>query len=187
MRSSLSVGTLSLAATIFFYLPTQSVAQHQGAARCRTCHLAQFKSWEETKMAKAFDLLKPGVAAKAKREHKLDPDKDYTKDSNCLPCHVTGYGKPGGFQSLEATPALAGVQCEACHGPGGGYLKPNLMSLENKAYKRTEIVAAGLVIPNVKTCKECHNEKSPFYKPFDFEARKTQGTHQHLPLKFPHS
>lgn len=156
-----------------------------GVKRCRVCHLAEARAWEQTKMAKVFDLLKPGVAAEAKKAHKLDPDKDYTKDATCLPCHTTGYGK-GGFQSLEATPDLAGVTCEVCHGPGGGYLKPNLMSLTNKEYKLADVQAAGLILPDVKTCQTCHNPKSPFYQPFDFEERKAKGVHPIVPLKFKH-
>ncbi len=164
--------------------PIQS--QYVGTSRCRVCHLQQAKSWQETKMAKAFELLKPGVAAEAKQAHKLDPAKDYTKDATCLACHTTGYGKPGGFVSFEETPNLVGIQCEVCHGPGREYLKPGKMTLQNKEYKRADLVAAGMVVPSEATCKTCHNEKSPFYQPFDYESRKRQGTHEHQPLKFPH-
>ncbi|MFQ5663302.1 MAG: cytochrome c family protein [Terriglobia bacterium] len=175
----LAVGGMAL-------LPKTAGAQYLAAKRCRPCHLAQFKSWQQTRMAKAFELLKPGVSADAKRAHNLDPDKDYTSDPNCVSCHVTGYGQPGGFVSLEKTPTLAGVQCDACHGPGKAYLKPNLMSLKNKAYKRNDLVAAGMVIPSAETCQSCHNEKSPFYQAFDYEARVGQGTHVHKPLKYKH-
>lgn len=168
-------------------LPLTAAAQYVGAARCRACHLPLARSWEQTKMAKAFELLKPGVAVEVKRAHKLDPAKDYTHDSNCLPCHVTGYGKPGGFETIEKTPGLAGVGCEVCHGAGGNYLKAKLMSLENKEYKRADLLAAGLTVPDVKICQGCHNPKSPFYKPFDYQSRKLQGTHEHLPLKYPHT
>jgi hypothetical protein len=67
-------------------------------------------------MAKSFDLLKPGVAAEAKTAHNLEPNKDYTADAECLSCHTTGYGQPGGFVSVAETPKLVGVQCEVCHG-----------------------------------------------------------------------
>lgn len=137
-------------------------------------------------MAKAFELLQPGVAAEAKSSHNLDPNKDYTTESECLACHTTGYGQPAGFVSPEDTPFLVGVQCEACHGAGNPYLTPALMSLKNKEYKRSELVGAGMVVPSEETCTVCHNEQSPFYQPFDFETRKLQGTHKHLPLKFNH-
>ena len=186
MRTTVSVATVGWMVVFMLFMPARSHAQFVGAAKCRVCHLPQLKSWEQTKMAKAFDLLKPGAAAEAKRSHKLDPDKDYTHDPNCISCHVTGYGEPGGFVSVGKTPNLVGVQCEACHGPGEGYLKPNRMSFQNKEYKRGDLVAAGMVIPSAETCQRCHNQKSPFYKPFDFKARVGQGTHAHEALKYKH-
>lgn len=162
--------------------------EYVGVKKCRVCHMEQAKAWEQTKMAKVFELLKPGAAADVKKAHNLDPEKDYTKDANCLQCHTTGYGK-GGFKDIESTPDLAGVTCEACHGPGGSYLKPALMSLSNKEFKLADVEAAGLVIPDAKTCANCHNEKSPFVEKgasFDFEKRKAQGTHQHFELKYKH-
>jgi mono/diheme cytochrome c family protein len=161
-----------------------------GAKKCKMCHLKQYTTWETTRMAKSFEVLKPGARAEEKKRAGLDPAADYTADPKCLGCHTTGYGKPGGFESLAATPDLVGVQCESCHGPGGDYLAKDKMSLQNKEYKREEMLAAGLVVPNAKTCTTtCHNEKSPFAKPgeaFDFEARKTKGTHEHLELKYKH-
>jgi hypothetical protein len=178
--------TLILALSVLFLLPAAAEAQYVGGHKCRVCHLPQFKSWQGTRMAKAFELLKPGVSAEAKKAQNLDPDKDYTSDPKCVECHVTGYGQPGGFVSLAETPKLVGVQCEVCHGPGGGYLKPELMSLKNKEYKRSDLVAADMVIPSEETCQGCHNNKSPFFKPFDYETRKREGTHKHIPLKYKH-
>ena len=176
-----------------FVVSASSVAtakpSYVGSSKCRICHLPQYKSWQQTKMAQAYELLKPGKAAEAKQKAKLDSNKDYTRDPVCLACHTTGYGQPSGFRDIATTPDLAGVGCEACHGPGADYLKPNRMSLQNKEYKRAEVLAAGLVIPDKQTCAACHNAKSPFVQPgasFDFEKRKSQGTHEHSPLKFKH-
>jgi hypothetical protein len=161
-----------------------------GAKKCRACHLKQFQSWEQTRMAKSFELLKAGVHADAKKKMKVDPQKDYTHDEKCLPCHTTGYGKPGGFASLEKTPEMVGVQCESCHGAGGDYLKEGLMTLKNKEYKRADLVKAGLVIVNGETCTSlCHNSKSPFVTKdyvFNYEERKKKGIHELIPLKYPH-
>jgi len=163
---------------------------YQGTKKCKKCHIKQYKSWSQTKMAQAFELLKPGVRAEGKKSVGLDPDADYSTDETCIPCHTTGYGKSGGFISLEETPELAGVGCEVCHGPGEGYLREGYMTMKNKTYKRSEVISAGLVIPDASTCIDlCHNEKSPFFKadqPFDWEKRKSQGTHEHLPLKYEH-
>ena len=163
-------------------------ATYVGAKKCKACHLKQYTTWSATKMAGAFELLRPGVRAEAKRRVKYDPAKDYTHDAACLGCHTTGYGKPGGFRSIEETPDLAGVQCEACHGPHSNVLK--VMTIQNKAYKHTEVLAAGLQVPDENTCRgTCHNTKSAFVAAnyqFDFAAKKKQGTHEHIPLKFPH-
>jgi len=162
-------------------------AQYVSASKCRACHLPESKSWEQTKMSQAFELLKPGVRAEAKKAHNLDPDKDYTQDEQCVQCHTTGHGAPGGFESVEKTPNLTGVQCEACHGAGGEFTKPELMSFQNKEFKLTDVVAAGLnPKPDLTTCQTCHNDKNPFNKPFDFETRKAAGVHQQFPLKYAH-
>jgi hypothetical protein len=139
-------------------------------------------------MAKSFELLKPGVRAEAKKKFKQDPAKDYTHDSSCLPCHTTGYGRAGGFRSIEETPDLAGVQCESCHGAHSEVLK--VMTIKNKSYKKSEVLAAGLEVPSENTCRDrCHNPKSPMVPAnyvFDYPNRKKEGTHEHIPLKFPH-
>jgi len=50
----------------------------------------------------------------------------YRSDPLCLACHITGYGKPGGY--VASTPEeiredLLDVGCEACHGPGSEHEK----------------------------------------------------------------
>ena len=161
-----------------------------GTKNCRKCHIKEWKSWAETKMAKTFETLKPGAAAEAKTNAGLDPDKDYSTDPKCVACHVTGYGQPGGFVSIEETPDRAGVGCEMCHGPGGTYTKTEHMSLKNKSYKKAAVVAVGLVdTVSVEQCKVCHNTDSPFVGDdyvFDFEANKAKGTHKQFPLKYEH-
>ena len=187
-RSALVLLAVGVLATVG--LPVAGEDSYVGAAKCRMCHLKQYKSWEATTMAKSFENLKAGVKAEAKSAAGLDPDADYTTDDTCLPCHTTGYGEPGGFVSLETTPKLVGVQCESCHGPGSQYLADDKMSLKNKEYQREDLLAAGLVLPSAETCTTlCHNEKSPFLSEetvFDFETRKTEGTHEHIALKYPH-
>ena len=162
-----------------------------GTKACKKCHIKQFKSWAETNMAKAFELLKPGVRAEAKKKAGLEAEKDYSQDPECLPCHTTGYGRKGGFVSLEKSPQLVGVSCEMCHGAGSEYVKEQYMHLKNKKYKLAEVIKVGLISPVTgETCTSlCHNKKSPFFKkdePFDFEKRKNEGTHKHIPLKYKH-
>lgn len=161
-----------------------------GSKNCKKCHIKEHRSWEETKMAQAFELLKPGVRADEKKAAGLDPDKDYTTDKECVRCHVTGYGEPGGFVDIASTPDLAGVGCEMCHGPGGTYTQDEYMSLKNKEYKKSEVVAVGMVAKvSAEQCTGCHNSESPFVSDdfvFDFEAKKDEGTHEKYPLKYEH-
>ena len=91
--------------------PLVSPAIYVGAASCRSCHAAEHSDWSATIHATAFDTLVNGGNG---------------NDAVCFPCHSVGYGQAGGFISLAATPQLAGVQCEVCHGPGSNHvLDPN--------------------------------------------------------------
>lgn len=188
----LILGLAASVALLIWSMPARSAGTHAfvGTNQCKKCHIKEYKSWATTSMAQAFEQLKPGVDAEAKTKAGLDPNKDYTTDPTCLPCHTTGYGKPGGFVDIATTPDRAGVGCEMCHGAGGDYTAKNLMSLDNKEYKKADVVAAGLVGQiTVAQCQTCHNNKSPFVGKdyvFDFEANKAKGTHEKFPLKYSH-
>jgi hypothetical protein len=166
-----------------------NAAEYIGAKKCKACHIKQYKSWEKTAMAGSFENLKAGVKVAEKKAAGLE-DKDYTHDANCLKCHTTGYGKPGGFKSIEDTPKLAGVQCEECHGPGSEFRQ---IMKKNKQYKLAEVKAAGLILPSEDEagCLKCHGGDSPFnekvnakYK-WNFKER-LEKTHKHFPLKHEH-
>ncbi len=73
-----------------------------GARKCISCHKAIYRHWTATPHAKAFETLK-------REQAEADPA--------CLRCHTTAYGNKEGFSDSKTTPHLAGVQCEACHGP----------------------------------------------------------------------
>ena len=173
-------------------VPVQAQEEHEfiGTKACKKCHIKEWRSWNETKMSKAYDILLPGERAEAKTEHGLDPDKDYTQDESCLSCHTTGFGKPGGFVSLEETPQLVGASCEVCHGAGGTYTRDDLMSNENKEYPLADVVAAGMTQPpiGVEVCQECHNSDNPTApdEEFDFEQRMKDGSHENYPFKYEH-
>ena len=163
--------------------------EYVGAKKCKACHLKQYKSWEQTKMATSFENLKPGMKEEAKKKAGLDPGKDYTQDTNCVRCHTTGYGK-GGYVSMDKTPNLANVQCESCHGPGGDY---RVIMKKNKEFELADVRQAGLIIPSEdeRGCLECHGSDSPFNEKidpqyrFDFKERLKK-THKHFPLKYKH-
>ncbi|MSR83915.1 MAG: hypothetical protein EXS58_13495 [Candidatus Latescibacteria bacterium] len=98
---------------------------------------------------------------------------DPQKDGKCLKCHLTAYGVDAALIVKGTTPeekgfvAEEGVQCESCHGPGSLYKSRKTMK------DKTAAVAAGLIIPDEKLCKTCHNPESPSYKEFNYaEAKK---------------
>jgi hypothetical protein len=99
--------------------------EYVGADKCKMCHKVQYSSWEGTTHAKATDAAKAST------------DPAYSAD--CLKCHAT-----------NASADLPGVQCEACHGPGGDYKKMSIMK-DLEAAK-----ANGLIIPSQATCDGCH-------------------------------
>ncbi|TAM53953.1 MAG: hypothetical protein EPN53_04650, partial [Acidobacteria bacterium] len=84
--------------------------------------------WAQTKHAKAT------ADAKAATDRKFEPA--------CLTCHAT-----------DKNEAMAGVQCEACHGAGSEYKTLSVMKDLAKAK------AAGLVMPTQATCNTCHDGK----------------------------
>lgn len=127
-----------------------------GVKKCKTCHIKVYQTWKETKHALAFDKLN--------QQEKQDP--------MCNECHIT-----------NKDISLPGIQCEACHGAGSKFCSATIMN--KKKYEsdpegqRKMALEAGLIIaPNEATCKKCHNERSPHYKPFDFKARYEEIKHK---------
>jgi hypothetical protein len=45
--------------------------------------------------------------------------RDKAEDEECVGCHVTGLGEPGGFELGDHASPMSGVGCESCHGPAG--------------------------------------------------------------------
>ena len=161
---------------------------------CKSCHYKEWKSWKNTEMAKAFEALKPGVNAETKVKFNLDPKRDYTEDPNCLGCHTTGFGLPGGYviprgakyKVREASKQAEGDTCEVCHGPGGKY-GPIHKDVEDRARKYTqeEFYAAGEYRVDERICTKCHNRRNPTAQPdvrFDFKEHKDKDTHENFSL-----
>jgi peroxiredoxin len=82
--------------------------EYVGYRTCRVCHEAELRDWLETPHATAMITLSTGSG---------------WSQNECLSCHVTGFQKPGGYKDAMS-PRMAHVQCEACHGPGGGHGRP---------------------------------------------------------------
>lgn len=75
-----------------------------GADRCSQCHARVHADWAQTLHANALVALE---------------NVGQGSNVDCLSCHTVGFGEEGGFQSRALTNALAGVQCESCHGAAG--------------------------------------------------------------------
>ncbi|MBI5893375.1 MAG: cytochrome c family protein [Deltaproteobacteria bacterium] len=184
---------------------------YEGFKKCGGCHKSQKDSWLETKHAKTMETLKPKVEAEKKKKAKLDPEKDYTNDKDCLPCHTTGFGERGGYKaSMSESQAkfLTNIGCENCHGAGSLYRKEH--SDAGKAFKATQkpsprqkLVDAGEIFDYEEACARCHMnyEGSPWkgakepYTPFtpkvdakykfDFSkaVKDKKALHEHFKLR----
>lgn len=105
-----------------------------GSSRCAECHAKKYKRFVE-KSSKARSYRSVELMARKLTQGQIE---------GCLVCHSTGYGQPGGFRSLEATPELANVGCESCHGPG----RLHIVKYSKKLIRRQ---------PDLKTCETCHD------------------------------
>jgi len=185
-------------------------AAYVGVRTCTKCHDVQGESWETTAHAKAFESLKPNAKSEAKTKAKLDPAKDYTTDKDCVGCHSTGFGKPGGYEIGMAPggqKALGSVGCESCHGAGGGYRDEHgsaekLLKKASQTTPRKTLADRGQNFDYERACAVCHlnyqgspyKEARPPHTPFtpavdakyqfQFDkAVRSQGLHEHYKLK----
>jgi len=104
--------------------------RYVGMEKCKNCHAEHVKTYSEWKYSRNFRVLEMR-------------GKDH--DPECLRCHTTGYGKPGGFVDIEKTPDMKNVQCEVCHGPASLHVSAPTVEV----HQRT------LSIPK-NICTTCH-------------------------------
>lgn len=115
---------------------TSGEASYVSGNKCKMCHKDIFKAHAESLHAIAFENVK---------------DAGQETNPECLACHSTGYGKPGGFVDEASTPTLAGTTCQACHGPGSAHVGRGL----SKEERRTAIISS----PK-DACVNCHKQHS---------------------------
>jgi hypothetical protein len=109
-----------------------------GEQVCARCHATESQQWRTTAHSLAWETLQR-------------VKKDATPE--CIPCHVVGYRKAGGFETGVRSPQLVNVQCENCHGMG---------TQHGDDWLERQKVDEG-------TCRTCHNqERDP---EFDFAAK----------------
>lgn len=108
-----------------------------GADACGVCHAAEYADWLASPHAGAFEAL---AAAEQ-------------NDPRCLTCHSTG-----------REPALRGVQCESCHGPGRDYW-PGFVMRDRELAKALGMRKGG----TIETCARCHQRDTPAIRPFHYK------------------
>lgn len=105
-----------------------------GSERCYDCHKSASDTWHASRHASAWSsLTKNGSQV----------------DSYCQQCHTTGFGAPGGFESIGRSPKRISVGCEDCHGAGSAHVgDPNVHTL---FFRQSQ-----------SRCEHCHDrENSP--------------------------
>jgi len=81
--------------------------EYHGSNACGGCHQQELRSWGLTHHSIAYWTLY---------------EREETDKAECVSCHVTGLGEPGGFVLGEHQSHLAEVSCESCHGAGGPHV-----------------------------------------------------------------
>jgi len=150
--------------------------QYIGAMKCKMCHNKaskgeQYNKWSDGPHAKAMETLKSEEAKKIAKEKGI---ADPAGDKKCTKCHSTAESVDS---KLHATITVdESVSCESCHGPGSAYKSMSIMKSTEKS------LANGLILPEEKVCKQCHNEESPTYKSFDYAEYSAKIAHPN-PMK----
>ena len=112
-------------------LEQDSENHYVGSNSCSVCHQPEFKQWQSTKHAFAFNTI-------LKAQKHFHPD--------CVSCHVVGFGYETGYTTQADQNHFRNVGCETCHGPGGKHIaKPSPRNIRGEVEK-------GI-------CLECHNQK----------------------------
>ncbi|MBN2360551.1 MAG: cytochrome c3 family protein [Deltaproteobacteria bacterium] len=146
----IAVAGALLATAVLALLATNRVAKagehvvstrFAGAEGCRACHPTAYQKWRNSAHARA-------LAGLGERER---------ADPKCRQCHTT--------DPEESDAALAGVQCEACHGPGRYYSLDYVM----RDQELRELL--GFRQTDEKACLRCHTESTPSIRPFVYQEK----------------
>jgi hypothetical protein len=130
-------------------------SQWAGSFVCASCHEKEFAQWKLTKHSVAMVALEKKDGGQPSR--RID----------CVPCHVVGYGKPGGYVIDLPRAALRGVGCEDCHGAAAEHV--------NARQKGVTDTSKLIRVPVKADCVTCHNrDNSPN---FDFRTYMKRITH----------
>lgn len=140
-------------------LPTR--ANYVGSEACKSCHAKEFETWSASSHARAVATLE-----QAGKQTEAD----------CLRCHTTAFGKPGGLKPgtpVKAAPDLARVGCESCHGPGSDHVgerAPRVGTILSLGDKCDSCVIQ-------KVCGTCHDKAND--PGFEFAVEKRIDAQRH--------
>ena len=127
--------------------PAHPAGAYAGPDSCTPCHELQHRFQAGRRHARAMASL----------------TGDSVNDPVCLRCHATGYGYAGGYGPGGGPPSLAGVTCEACHGPCGDHVATGARTAAAMADCPPCLLG--------KACLPCHTaERDP-----DFDLPKALG------------
>ncbi len=117
------------------------------AEDCASCHESAWVQWSQTAHSRSWKSLK---------------EKKRTGHTRCIVCHVTGFGREGGFINENLTPDKANVGCTACH-----LLEPAHLDTPEK-YQPQKIEQS--------ICLHCHDSAND--PDFNFEAAVEKVNHK---------
>ncbi len=123
-----------------------ALSSYVGAQTCATCHADEYEIWLGTPHSRAWVFLSTPIAERIAAGFEGGPVDEPTRSARCLRCHATAatiepiyLGSEFHFQE--------GIQCEACHGPGGDHaLDPDVATLGPDLAARVDGT----------TCSLCH-------------------------------
>lgn len=135
--------------------PTANGAKYMPESGCVVCHQDAVEVWKDSAHSKAWDTL-----VKAEIGDKYGwPVTEYP---DCVACHTAGYGEQTGFVDDKATPELAAVRCQSCHGPASKHME--WLGTKDKSAEHRGFASDGRA-----SCRVCHDyEQSP---DFDYPKR----------------
>jgi hypothetical protein len=147
---------------------------YTGSAACGKCHPTSYKALENSRHSATTLRLKTAAP-----DHWRVPEYKRgvagMRKAECLRCHVTGFGRPGGFP--EAVPddplahPMAGVGCEACHGPGKAHVddpkKPRAIAKLGGTCNECNILPI---------CRRCHDDRNS--PRFDYRTALESARHK---------
>jgi hypothetical protein len=123
-------------------------AVYEPSKACAKCHKAEYAQWKTTGHARSYEpILEAG--------RQDDPE--------CLMCHTMGFGRPGGFVSMNRTPGLGRATCQACH-------------VVTSDHKKKGVKPEPKINISSRLCMSCHG---PIQSPdFDYYVYKPKILHR---------